>query len=468
MGRWLYGPPGGIFSALALGTSVGYFLYVRKASTDFVFVFSLTLAVFGFLRDAVREATGRSRYLLSYLGIALAVLSKGLIGLAFPVLILGLTLVWVGRPRFRELNLGRGLALFLALALPWHLMAARQNPGFLWFYLVDNQILRFLNLRAFLEDDVPVTLLGFLLVSFVWFFPWSVFLLARRSRVSAPAARWRPVAVVWALAVVGFFSLSGFRLEYYVLPAFPALALLVGGAWADGRDIGRWLLVGLVGCVTVGAWAVVAGGSLTPTQAHAGLASLNVYYRILLDQGVPFPFGSAAPFGTLLQQLGLSLLIGWPLGTLLAFLGRRAWAFGLLVGIAGVVAVLVFQLLVLVEAHHSSKAVAEAVVARSAESDLVAHEGSLEYSAALPYYTGRRIYVVNGQRGDLDFASRLPAANGYFLDAGGFGGLWAGDRRVFLVTQRPVASSVVRELPAGSVFSLGRYGSRWLFSNRSG
>jgi 4-amino-4-deoxy-L-arabinose transferase-like glycosyltransferase len=468
MGRWLYGPFGGTYAALALGTSVGYVLYVRKASTDFVFVFSLTLVVFGFLRDAMRQAEGRSRYLLCYLGAALAVLSKGLVGLAFPVLIVASAVVWVGRPRLSELNFGRGLPLFLALALPWHLLAARQNPGFLWFYVVDNQILRFLNLRAFLEDDVPITTLGFLLVSFVWFFPWSVFLLARGAAVSAQAARWRPVIVTWALAVVVFFSLSGSKLEYYSLPAFPALALLAGGAWADGRDIGRWLGVGLVGCVAVGVWALWIGTALTPAQALNGLAELNVYYRILRDQGTAFPYASPRPFGLLLQGLGLTLLAGWGLGTLCWVRGWRRMSCAAVLGVAVVIGAMVVQLLHVIEPHHSAKAVSKAITARAERSDVVVHEGALEYSAALPFYTGRRVVVVNGARGDLEFASRTPEARGYFLDTEGLSRLWSEGRRVFLVTQKPGDRSMVRELPGDSVFSLGRYGSRWLFSNREG
>jgi hypothetical protein len=466
MGRWLYGPQGGIFSALALTTSVGYFLYVRKASTDFLFVFALTLVVFEFLRDALREERGRYRYLLAYLGVALAVLSKGLIGLVFPVLIVGSALLWLRRPTLSELNLGRGLALFLILTLPWHILAAWKNPGFLWFYVADNQILRFLNLRAFIEDDVPVTTLGFLLVSFVWFFPWSVFLLARKGGASSQAAPWRPLIMIWALVVIGFFALSGSKLEYYALPAFPALALMVGGAWADGRDLRRWFAAGLLGCVAVGAWAVWIGARLTPAQALNGLAELNVYYRILRDQGLPFPFESAGPFGALLQGLGWILLIGWPLSTLLVFFGKRAWAFGALVGVAGVIAVLIFRLLLLVEPHHSAKAVAEVVRGRAGVGDLIAHEGSLEYSAALPFYTGRRVVVVNGSRGDLDFASRLPDADGWFVDTPGLARLWEGPHRVFLVTQRPRERSVLATLPSSSVHELGRHGSRRLYSNR--
>jgi 4-amino-4-deoxy-L-arabinose transferase-like glycosyltransferase len=161
IGRRLYGPDAGLAAGLALATTVGYALYVRKASTDFVFVGCLTLALYGFLRDAVRSTTGRARFLLFYVGTALALLSKGLIGVVFPVVIVGVTCLWLRAPGWRQLNLGWGMLAFAAVALPWHVVVAWREPGLTWFYLVDNQILRFLNLRHFFEDDVPVGTVGF-------------------------------------------------------------------------------------------------------------------------------------------------------------------------------------------------------------------------------------------------------------------------------------------------------------------
>ncbi len=79
---------------------------------------------------------------------------------------------------------------------------------------------------------------------------------------------------------------------------------------------------------------------------------------------------------------------------------------------------------------------------------------------------GRRIVVVNGTRGDLDFASRLPEARGAFLDTPGFLRLWEGPARVFLVTQRAPERSVLAAAPPDSVHLLGRFGSRWLYSNQ--
>ena len=466
IGRRLYGPAAGMMAGLILTTTAGYALYVRKASTDFVFAFCVALALYGFLRDVGRDDRRRTRFLVFYVGVALALLAKGLIGVAFPVLIVGITLFWTRRLRLADLNLARGALVFFGIALPWHALIAWRRPGFFWFYIVDNQILRFLDRRAFVEDDVPVTLLAFLGLTFIWFFPWGVFAFARPTGDDRPAAAWRSLVPIWALVVIGFFAVSGSKLEYYALPAFPALAVIVGAAWAGGRDIGRWMVPGFVGSVTVGVAAIWLGARLTPSQALWGLAELNVYYRILRDQGAPFPFESVRPFGVLLQGLGATLIIGW---TTLAVCWWRGWpraAFGALAAQGAAIAVLIVALLYVVEPHHSAKSVSQAIVARAGPDDVIAHEGSLEYSAALPFYTGRRIVVVNGTRGDLDLASRVTEASGYFLDARELQRLWSGDRRVFLVTQRRLRASIATDLPAKSVHLIGCFGSRCLYSNR--
>jgi hypothetical protein len=454
-------------AGISLASSAGYALYVRKASTDFVFVFCVALAVYGFLSDAERPERGARRFWLFYLGAALGVLAKGLVGAVLPALIVGLSVPWMRGLRWRDLNLARGAALFAAVTLPWHALAAWRAPGLFWFYLVDNQLLRFLDLRGAVEDDVSISTLGFLVVTFLWFFPWSVFLLARPAPGGA-GARWRPVMIVWAVVVIGFFALSRSKLEYYALPALPALAVLVAGAWTAGRDVGRWLAVGFLGSAAVGAGALWLGARLTPAQALSGLGELNVYYRILREQGTAFPFDSARPFGLLLQGLGGVLIAGWGLAALCWARGWRRGALAALVGVGAAIAALILELLVVVEPHHSARAVAGALVASAGPDDLVVHEGALEYSAALPFYTGRRIAVVNGARGDLAFASRLPGAEAYFLDGAELARRWASPGRVFLVTREPPARGVVAELPPGAAHLVGRYGSRWLYVNAEG
>jgi len=467
MGRRLYGPAAGVMAGLILTTTVGFSLYVRKASTDFVFVFCMTLTLYGFLRDAARPShAGPARFLVFYAASALALLSKGLIGVVFPLAVVAMTLLWVRGLSWRDLNVGRGVVVFGAIAVPWHLLVALREPGLLWFYLMDNQILRFLGRRGFVEDDIPVGALTFVVLSFIWFFPWSVFALSRWAPSADPAARWRPLMVVWAVTVVAFFMVSRTTLEYYALPAFPALAVMVGGAWASGRDVGRWMAAGVIGSVAVGVAALWAGARLTPGATLAGLAELNVYYRILHEQGQALPFESVRPFAMLLQGLGASLVVGWLVAALAWWRGWPRTSFGAVGLTAVAIAALIVQLLYVVEPHHSAAPVSAAIGAVAGPGDVVAHEGSLEYSAALPFYTGRRVLVVNGVRGDLEISSRRPEAKGWFLDDAGFAARWRDAGRVFLVTQRPRERSVVAALPEGSVHLLGRYGSRWLYSNR--
>lgn len=466
IGRRLYGPRAGLLAGLALATVVGNALYVRKASTDQLFVFCLALAMYGFLRDAERPERGRARFLWLYVGAALSVLAKGFLGLVFPVAIVAIGMAWTRRLSLRDLNVARGATLFAVIAVPWHVLAAWRSSTLFGFYVLDNHLLRFLDARRFVEDDVPISTLGFLVVSFLWAFPWGVFVLARPAPNPSPAARWRAVVVAWALVIVGLFALSRFKHEYYALPAFPALAVLIGAAWASGRDVGRWLCVGLVGCGAVGVWALWLGAGLTPGQAMNGLAQLNVYYRILQSQGAAFPFASPRPFGELLQGLGLTLIVGWGLATLCWTRGWRRSAFVSLLAVAGVITALILQLLTIVEPHHSAKAVSQAIVARAAPADVIVYEGSLEYSPALPFYTGRRVLLVNGAVGYFSFASKLPEADGVFIDTGELVRLWSGSRRVFLVVRHPRGQSVAAALPPAGVRELGRYGSRWLYSNR--
>jgi 4-amino-4-deoxy-L-arabinose transferase-like glycosyltransferase len=270
--------------------------------------------------------------------------------------------------------------------------------------------------------------------------------------------------VIWLVVVLGLFALSRFKHEYYGLPAFPALAVLVGAAWAGGRDIGRWLVIGLLGCGAVGLGALWAGAGLTSGQVLDGLAQLNAYYRILRDQGVPLPF-EPRPFGVLLRGLGLALLVGWGLATLCWARGWRRSAFATLVGLSGAITLLIWSLLDVVEPHHSVKEVAQAIGRQVAPADVVVVEGSLAYSGALPFYTGRRVLLVNGAVDYFAISARLPEARGVFIDSTELIRLWEGPGRVFLVA-RSSPESVAAALPATSLRELGRYGARRLYANR--
>jgi hypothetical protein len=99
--------------------------------------------------------------------------------------------------------------------------------------------------------------------------------------------------------------------------------------------------------------------------------------------------------------------------------------------------------------------------------DLLIHEGPLENSAGLTFYTGRQVHVVDGRRGDLHFGSHFPEADGLFLDGVELSRRWQEPRRVFLVTDRPIEQSALRLITPQARHLIRHEGRRWLFTNRS-
>ena len=509
LGELLYGGRAGLLSALVFVSSVGVFRYVRVAATDFLLVFSITLAIYGFVRAALSQSprTARRWSVVFWLGMALGVLSKGLVGLIFPLLIVGLYLLvnskwqivndeWPIASGERRIANGGGrrlfasplgILLFLALVLPWHLLAALKNPGFFQFYIVDNQLLRFFNRRGFIEDDVPVSTLAFLGLTLVWFFPWSLLLPAslrcgfpRLSLTSSLRERLRLVVGLWAVVVLGFFSLSSSKLEHYVLPAVPPLSLWVGALWSEvleGRDLlsaGKWRFLGLgwwlgisaLGCGLAGVGLFWFSHLLTPQMLLAGLAELNVYYRILQGEGTGFPFASVLPFVGLLKVLGVALAVGLPAALVVYRFRLPALSFAAFLATAGVIYFVIAAVDVLVEPHHSTVYVARALAKQAAVLDAIVHAGSLEYSAGLPFYTDKKIYVWNGTRGSLDFGSSFKDGGNVFLDDTRFAHLWNSPRRVFLVVPYQESENRHLKLPMEKLFLLGEFGSRRLYVNQ--
>lgn len=484
IGRLLYGRRAGLSSAIIFVTSIGVFRYARVAATDSLLVFSLTLSLYGFVR-ALLDTARMVKHpwvgpLLFYLGLVLGVLSKGLVGLFLPLLIAGLYL-WLSGERVtpREMHLKWGMLFFLVLTVPWHVLVAWKSPGFFEFYIIDNQFLRFLSHRAFIEDDVPVTTVAFVGLIFIWFFPWSLFLPATWRQgfpnprlVTTAQERLRMLVGLWVTTVIGFFSLSSSKLEHYMLPALPPLSLMVGALWSEAFTAAKplpslkWLLVAsAAGCSLLGAALILLSDHLTSGALFAWLAEMNVYYRILKEQGASFPFGSVAPFVPLVKGVGVVLLIGVPLSLVFFRLGKPGASFVALIGVAAGTAVLTFKLLLVIEPHHSAKSAALALKAQARPGEPIIHEGSLEYSGSLPFYTGRQIYILNGKRGDLDFGSRYPEGRDLFLSDGDFARLWKGNGRVFFVTRLAEGENALKKLSLGNVFLLGRYGSRSLYSN---
>jgi 4-amino-4-deoxy-L-arabinose transferase-like glycosyltransferase len=272
---------GGFYSALAMATSIGPYLYTRFYIPDILLALWMTLAVHLFLiaLDRISEAEQNRVPCLAFAAImALNVLTKGLIGLIFPIAFVLLYLAITKQLHLLlKLHILASTAVFLLIAAPWHILAALRNPaialppnlglpatgGWAWFYLYNEHIARFLSKR--IPHDYGLTPIWlFWLYVILWIMPWAVFLptaltrlissLRRRqafvmahNSTESPeviASRQRTIVntirrnrqgavvlLLWAAVVLGFFSISN-RQEYYSLPAIPALALMIGSLLA--------------------------------------------------------------------------------------------------------------------------------------------------------------------------------------------------------------------------------------------
>src|SRR5262245_18551978 len=181
------GPLAGFAAGVCLTFSGGAFLFTRDTLHDPLFVFFQVMALDAFLRW--REVPSRATGPVVAFAAALAggVLSKGLLGVLFPVAIaVGALALDRARPRLRLAPVAFGLAVFLALAVPWHVAAARANPGFVAHYLVNEQVLRFLNRREPMDfASIPLPL--FVALVPVWMFPWTAFVPAAVLRFRSAA-----------------------------------------------------------------------------------------------------------------------------------------------------------------------------------------------------------------------------------------------------------------------------------------
>ncbi len=278
-GRALFGARAGLFGAAVLASNV-YWVGLGHINTlDMGVAAFLAASLFTFLLAQRAEATARSRrgwMWACWASMALATLSKGLIGAAFPGMTLVLyTLLSRDWALWKRLHLVSGLVIFFALAAPWYVMVQARNPEFFNFFFIYQQFTRFLTPALSRPGPwyyfVPIVLVGML--------PWLGLLPAaswRAWRLPAPAsggvAAGR-VLVIWSVSIFVFFSASHSKLPSYILPIFPALALLAGVhlAQASPRTLRAQFAGVAVGCALATAgltqlWR--AGNAVTPAALY--------------------------------------------------------------------------------------------------------------------------------------------------------------------------------------------------------
>lgn len=237
-GRRLFSRRTGFISALILATTPLYFGGAHYANLDLEVAVFISSTLLCFITGIFSTGKTRSFFLFSaYIFAAMAFLTKGLIGFAFPGIIALCWIIILKRWQdFKTAHLGKGITLAIILVLPWYILAQQANPQFLHFFFVTQQVTRFLSTAEF---NNPTPFWFYFPVVLVGFFPWTIFLFqAGYHSIRNP---WKEKAkhpvelflLLWLVIVMTFFSIPRCKMIGYILPVFPALALLVGNYLAQ-------------------------------------------------------------------------------------------------------------------------------------------------------------------------------------------------------------------------------------------
>ncbi len=476
---------GGQKAGLAAGTAtafcVGTFLFSRMVYPDMLLVFFITLALAAFhgWYQSGKKSLGLA--LLFYAALAAAALTKGLIGIVFPVATVLLLAAWRRDLKcLWRFHPGTGIAVFLLLAVPWHAMVALRNEGFLWHYFVNEHILRFVGRRQ-PQDYDSIGLLAFWALILLWMFPWSVFLPAacflRRSSVfKGDTQATVELAVAWAGVEGLFFSFSS-RIEHYSLPILPPLALLIGVVLAvQGRPdlredstVDRWVargfgVLGALGIIL--ALVLLASGRLDGLIEKPGFAvtssprlrAYGNYFEPLFD----FPRETLLRLVPLVRVLagglGLGLILAW-------WMNRRRLRTAAALVLSASMAIFCFcayNAVGICGEVLSSRAFAKAILDRHQPGARVIVAGDFETANSVDFYADTVLEVYGGSAATIQAGLQYPDSPHIILNRRELLERWHAAQRVFLIA----ADAEVPLLGLSPTRVLLRSAGRTLLSNR--
>lgn len=259
-GARLYGLLAGYTAAAVLASSLlwvgnGHFLTLDAGLSGFL---ALVMSAFLLAHDGSTPEHLRRRFMLAaWAAMAFAVLGKGLIGVVIPAATLTLYVLVTRDWRLpARLHMRWGFAMLLTIAAPWFIVVSMRNPGFAQFFFIHEHFARY---TSQVHGRAAPWWTFLVLVPF-GLLPWLAWLpQAVRGgwQVRSPGFRSGLFLLLWTGFVIGFFSLSGSKLPSYILPVYPALALLIGRAIANpaSRDPRKilWIFAGLASLLTFAA-----------------------------------------------------------------------------------------------------------------------------------------------------------------------------------------------------------------------
>lgn len=489
-GMWAFGKRAGFYAGLCISTCVGLFLFTRILIPDVTLVAVIALSMWAFLRLLEEEEPHpRLWAYIGWAGMAVGLLLKSLIAIVFPI---GAALVYLLithqlflRRTWQRLHVYTGTLLLLAIAVPWHVLATIRNPpyfawtlhsgpglyhGFLWFYFINEQLLRFLNLR-FPRDYNTVPRGLFWFFNLIWLFPWSVYLLGTLGLSYNPkdrAGRTRLLALCWIGFVMVFFTFSTTQ-EYYSMPIYPAMALLIGSAMAAE---GKWIRYGNRFLAVFTALAAAATAALliyvwklpTPGDISNALGFHPKVYTLSLGHMEDLTLQSFAYLREPLVIAGIAFVLGaygaW------RYAGKHVVRSFILAALMMVMFLQAARIaMIIFNPYMSSEPLAMALL-HSPPGELILDNQYYHYSSVI-FYTNRTALLLNGRVENLEYGSYAPGAPDYiFINDQQFRKIWQTGRRYYLVTSHRQLLRFHRLVGAGELYTVAKSGGKFLFTNK--
>ncbi len=444
----------GIFSGAVLATSYGFVFHTSTMLTDIPLTMFTAASIYFFLKALDNARWGVPGL---YASLALAVMTKGFVGLVFPGLaFVSFILLEKRWDVLRRLVSLPGLAIFLAIAVPWHIAMEAANPGFLKGYIINEQVLRFFNKR-FPPDADSVNTPLFILVTLGWLMPWAAYLLqsvlSRIKKKDNTGNVTERLALYWAFGGMVFLCLSGSKMEYYSLPVLPAFALLIGGYWSmlcgPERPGARWAIAGTL---------FIAGAALAGIFAFPHLSAT-------IKDWLSLSASETAGISKVAELTFLLLLAGALSAACLLAIRRPSAAFAAMFLTAGLVSISARPAIGLVSNSFSSAETARAVTSILSPGDLVVVDGDTEYEfcATFNYYSGRKVLILKNN-GNPVLSVKFDEKDRFLINDEEFEALWSSGRRAYLVTSRNPVMDGIHGMPEGD-FKMVYGGHKAVYAN---
>lgn len=488
-GRWAFGARAGFYGGLALATCIGLFLFTRILIPDVLLTLCVCLA-FWSLQRALNE-DGKEKHperwaALPAFSLGVGVMLKGLIALVLPaggiLLYLALTRQLRSRETWRRLHPWRGVLIFLLIAAPWHILATLRMPphfqwtlhsgpgeyhGFFWFYFINEHVLRFVGLR-YPHDYNTVPRPAFWLLNLVWLFPWSLYLPAALKLNYRPLdrpGRTRLMTLCWSGFVLLFFTFSTTQ-EYYSMPLYPALALLLGSAlnkktgeiWVNRATKVLAAVYGVA--LSIIAVILYAVRSVTTSgDISAALERNPNAYTLSMGHMGDLTLRSFAYLRAPLALAGLACLVG----------AVGCWILPLRRAILAITASMVIFFhasrlaLVVFDPYLSSRPLAETLL-KQPDGRLIL-DGAYYPFSSLSYYSGRGALLLNGRFNNLEYGSYAPGAPAVFIDDKQFAELWSRPTRCYLASDGTQLGRLKQLVGNGNLYEVAESGGKFLFTN---